>query len=686
MADSMTVLLRSGSPGTKRNLAIVGDGFTASDQAVFDTYVRERVMDGVFGQDYFYEDAQAFNAYRVNLESAQSGVTTHTYDAAGVRTSVTNRDTVLGTIYTGSWDRCWMEDGPNTISRLNSHLSRWVPDWDFVLIVLNTPSSGGCRRGNRLYVTRGTSAAVVAHEFGHGFGSLADEYCRSGTHSGTEPGEVNVTANTNTATLKWRRFVRASTPVPTGVKTTGAAGQCTGYTAGPRPAGWDSASDVGLFEGAKYMDRGRYRPVENCRMRGNSPPFCPVCYTELKRIHHPVTGRSFERVYTGDTNGDGRDEVVIHNTNGLQIYSAGPAGNRLDLTFSAVERVPGSWQFAAGDQFHVGDVDGDGRDELVVLNTTNWVRPYLGILADDGAGALRLIRRYDGAIGGWTMSRSDRIQLADFTGDGRQDVLITNGGDGGTTSVGMLRSSPPNLQLVRRYDGVLAGWHQRPGDQLYPADIDGSGRKGLYVFNGTNWSVRYLAMFRSTGSAYQMVRRYDDVAAGWNMRQKDRFVVGDFDADGREDLYVFNGENWSMAYLAMLRSTGSALTMVRRYDGSAPGWQMRKRDQHFAADLNGDGRTDLFVWNPDDWSKEYLGTMVSNGNALSCSWREDWVGEWNLGAVDRFQVCNVDGVAARRNLIVHNRDWLGMMRATPTLSLRRIYHKWIHNYRHGRNW
>jgi hypothetical protein len=686
MADSMTVLLRSGSPGTKRNLAIVGDGFTASDQGVYDTYVRERVMEGVFGRDYFYDDAQAFNVYRVNLESAQSGVTTHTYDDAGVRTSVTTRDTALGTIFTGRWDRCWMEDGPNTISRLNSHLSRWVPDWDFVLIVLNTPSGGGCRRGNRLYVTRGASWAVVAHEFGHGFGSLADEYCRSGTHSGVEPGEVNVTANTDRATLKWRRFVRGSTPVPTGVKTGGTAGQCTGYTVGTRPSWWDSALDIGVFEGAKYMDRGRYRPAENCRMRGNSPPFCPVCYTEMKRIHHPVTGRSFERVYTGDTDGDGRDEVVIHTTNSLQVYRAAPAGNRLDLSFSAVERVPGSWQFAAGDQFHVGDVNGDGKDELVVLNTTNWVRPYLGILADDGAGGLRLVRRYDGTIGGWTMSRSDRIQLADFDGDGRKDVLITNGGDGGTTSVGMLRSLPPNLQLVRRYDGVLAGWHQRPGDQLYPADVDGSGREGLYVFNGTNWSVRYLAMFRSIGNAYQMVRRYDDVAAGWNMRQRDRFVVGDFDADGRDDLYVFNGEDWSMAYLAMLRSTGSALTMVRRYDGSAPGWQMRKRDQHFAADLNGDGRTDLFVWNPYDWGKEYLGTMVSNGNALSCSWREDWVGEWNLGAVDRFQVCNVDGVAARRNLIVHNRDWLGMMRATPTLSLRRIYHQWIHNYRHGRNW
>ena len=33
-----------------------------------------------------------------------------------------------------------------------------------------------------------------------------------------------------------------------------------------------------------------------------------------------------------------------------------------------------------------------------------------------------------------------------------------------------------------------------------------------------------------------------------------------------------------------------------------------------------------------------------------------WVGEWNLGQVDRFEPCNYEGVAGKRDLIVHNKD------------------------------
>jgi hypothetical protein len=173
---------------------------------------------------------------------------------------------------------------------------------------------------------------------------------------------------------------------------------------------------------------------------------------------------------------------------------------------------------------------------------------------------------------------------------------------------------------------------------------------------------------------------------GWTMRPGDRHYVGDFTKDGKSDLYVFNGANWSMAYLGMLRSTGTELALTRRYDGNAPGWQMRKNDRHWIADINKDGRADLFVYNHQDWSTEYLGTMISSGTDLAAAWKADWVGEWNLGAVDRFEPCDYEGVGGKRNLIVHNVDWLGMIRATPTLSLQRIYFKWIHNYRYGRNW
>ena len=79
--------------------------------------------------------------------------------------------------------------------------------------------------------------------------------------------------------------------------------------------------------------------------------------------------------------------------------------------------------------------------------------------------------------------------------------------------------------------------------------------------------------------------------------------------------------------------------------------------------------------------------MSSSGIATSSlRGSEDWVGEWNLGAVDRFEPCDFEGVGGRRDLIVHNTDWLGHDPGHADPVPARIYYKWIHNYRHGRNW
>ena len=46
MADSMTVLRRAGPPGTKRNIAVLGDGFAAADQAAYNQWVDDDADQG----------------------------------------------------------------------------------------------------------------------------------------------------------------------------------------------------------------------------------------------------------------------------------------------------------------------------------------------------------------------------------------------------------------------------------------------------------------------------------------------------------------------------------------------------------------------------------------------------------------------------------------------------------------
>src|SRR5215510_5935136 len=136
MEDSMTPLLKSGPPGTKFNIAVLGDGFAAGDQALYNDKVQKLLLDGVFGHDYFYEDKQAFNIYRVNLISAQSGVSQRKYDEHGTPDdasddtiiSTTLKNTSLGIIYSGSWAHCWLEWGANTSTRVQNALNTWVPD------------------------------------------------------------------------------------------------------------------------------------------------------------------------------------------------------------------------------------------------------------------------------------------------------------------------------------------------------------------------------------------------------------------------------------------------------------------------------------------------------------------------------------------------------------------------------
>lgn len=280
LGDSMTPLMVNGAVGAKITIAVVGDGFAAQDQDVYNKAVENLLMSGLFANDFYQANKLAFNVLRVNLVSVDSGVSTKTYDSSGNVVAQTNRNTALGIYFNGDWAHCWVEDGPNTADRLSLALSVWVPDHRLTLVLLNNPGFGGCGGGGRATLPLGVTWSTLAHELGHALGGLGDEYHQTNnTYSGGEPSTPNLTTNTNRTTLKWAGLVRSTTPVPTGGDD---------YTP-PKPAGWDDNQDVGLFEGGLGSDAfGIYRPVVNCRMRSNTPPFCPVCNNSMSAQTAPL--------------------------------------------------------------------------------------------------------------------------------------------------------------------------------------------------------------------------------------------------------------------------------------------------------------------------------------------------------------------------------------------------------------
>ena len=682
---SCTKVIDNGPDSEKKVLIILGDGYAAADQAKYRQDAKDLITQGVFGRDFYNENQNAFNVYRINLVSTDSGVSQRRYDEKGTPSdasddtiiSTTMKNTALKYIYSGSWAHCWLEGSAQTSTLVQNALSSNVPNYDYVAIILNEDNFGGCGGGGFQIVPRGVNWATMAHEFGHGIGGLRDEYTRANrSYTGGAVNNRNCSTVTNRNSVFWKRFINPATPVPT---TFSAA------------SGMDSNKTVGIFQGCSTKDSGIYRPVHNCRMKGNTPEFCPVCYTLMKQALKGNLKHNFNRVISGDFTGDGKTDVVIHNGQDLSLYRKDNNKHQLHWTWTANNKVPSAsggntWQPAKHDKYYVGDFNNDGKDDLFVFNGLDWNKPYLALLVSDGNG-FKGAARYDKKIGNfWTMKSKDQLFVADFNGDGKDDLLIRNGNQWNKPYVGLLRSTGSSLQPVKRYDGSFPGWQMRKDDKLYVADFDGNGKDDVYIFNGRNWGPEYLGMLRSNGSQLNRVKLYSNTLPGWQMKKNDRFYVADFNNDGKEDLYVINSNNWSWSYLLMARSDGNRLIYTKRYDNSStanniPGWSMQKGDRFWVADANKDGKKDLFVYNPaKNWSTEYLGTLTSHGNRLSGRWVKDWIGGWNLGKVDKIQVVNYEGGNGMPDIIISNKNWLGMIRKYGNgFKLDRIYQSWIYS-------
>ena len=177
-----------------------------------------------------------------------------------------------------------------------------MPDWDEIMVIVNDPTYGGSGGSLAVISTNGAAVQVAQHEYGHTFSRLADEYttpfpgypaCSDMSGPACEP---NVTDQTSRALIKWFPWIDAGTPIPT-----------------PNQTAYRRV--VGLFQGARYLGTGMYRPKSAApcsRSAAVLPDLQPgVCPAALPgRVGHARLGNRQHRAGLRDAgSGAGLDPV-----------------------------------------------------------------------------------------------------------------------------------------------------------------------------------------------------------------------------------------------------------------------------------------------------------------------------------------------------------------------------------------
>jgi tetratricopeptide (TPR) repeat protein/DNA-binding beta-propeller fold protein YncE len=323
-------------------------------------------------------------------------------------------------------------------------------------------------------------------------------------------------------------------------------------------------------------------------------PLRVTTIVQVRDVGQPGTnpaGGIFE-LRAGDLNGDGQTDLLARTTSGLGTSL--PANLRPILvpllgsgsgsfTLAPAIRLPAPLPRAA-----VGDLDGDGRDDLVVTTTLNV--PALGFYP-----TVYFLR----SLGDGTFSQFSEVrttsprqilldnQLAEFTGDGRRDLGAIVAGTGGLRTLRIYTgqpdgtvdlSSPSVAEVEQTTSSVL--------ETLAAGDLDGDGRADLVGVVIHSDCVAVVFSTRPTEAVTLVV--------GARGTDAGKLLVADVDGDGLNDLVIpvpgTGIQGSEPGFLAVLLNLGGGTfdTPIRLQAGTSP---LRAA----AGDFDGDGKLDLAV-------------------------------------------------------------------------------------------
>ena len=266
-------------------------------------------------------------------------------------------------------------------------------------------------------------------------------------------------------------------------------------------------------------------------------------YTTWKHVGAYAYDNIIGRIAVGDFNGDGKDDVAA-------MYDYGKASMAIHVFLSTGSAFSssttwvsmGEWIYDANKvtgRFAAGDVDGDGRDDLVAMYEYNNAAMKLTVFRSQGSSFSNGNIWYTTPEGTFHAPNvTDRFVLGDFNGDGKDDVACMY--DYGNAKEAIFIFVSTGTAFTGGYT-----WHYSPAgiydvkavaNRFVAGDFNGDGKDDVAAMYDYGDAQMKIHNFISSGSAFSSVTAYNTGKGVFEAGNIQNLVSGDFNNDGKDDL------------------------------------------------------------------------------------------------------------------------------------------------------